>query len=66
MSVRRREAKGTVTSFSILAQDGSTYPVELPCAGDHNVMNALAAFCVGRLAGIAPNRSARLWSSITP
>ena len=50
------ERKAQSTSFSILAQDGSTYPVELPCAGDHNVMNALAAFCVGRLAGIAPEQ----------
>lgn len=50
----QRQAQST--AFSIRTEDGKTYPVELPCAGDHNVMNALAAFCVGRLAGIAPEQ----------
>ena len=48
----QRQAQST--AFSIRTEDGKTYPVELPCAGDHNAMNALAAFCVGRLAGIDP------------
>lgn len=50
--VRRAEK----TDFSVLTQDGKAYPVTLPCAGDHNIMNALAAFCVGQLAGIAPEQ----------
>ncbi len=48
--------EGEITRFTIQTEDGSTYPVVLPCAGNHNVMNALAAFCVGRLAGIAPEK----------
>ncbi|WP_295216735.1 UDP-N-acetylmuramoyl-tripeptide--D-alanyl-D-alanine ligase [Ruminococcus sp.] len=51
--------KAQSTEFFILDQDGEKYPVVLPCAGDHNVMNALAAFCVGRLAGIAPEQICR-------
>lgn len=48
--------KAQSTTFSIIDKKGNTYPVSLPCAGDHNVMNALAAFCVGRLANIAPEK----------
>lgn len=44
------------THFWILTKADERYPVVLPCAGDHNVMNALAAFCVGRLVGIAPEK----------
>lgn len=51
--------KAGATAFTIVDQDGTSYPVVLPCAGDHNVMNALAAFCVGRLAGIAPEQICR-------
>lgn len=51
--------KAQSTEFSILAEDGRSYPVVLPCAGDHNVMNALAAFCVGRFTGIAPEQICR-------
>lgn len=47
------------TTFTIATPDGKRYPVALPCAGDHNVMNALAAFCVGTLAGIAPEQICR-------
>ena len=51
--------KPASTAFSIAAEDEKTYAVELPCAGDHNVMNALAAFCVGRLCGIPPEQICR-------
>ncbi|MCC8111531.1 MAG: UDP-N-acetylmuramoyl-tripeptide--D-alanyl-D-alanine ligase [Ruminococcus sp.] len=44
------------TMFSILTPVGKKYPVTLPCAGEHNIMNALAAFCVGRFAGIEPEQ----------
>lgn len=44
------------TNFEIVMKDGGRYPVTLSCAGVHNVLNALAAFCVGRLAGIAPEQ----------
>lgn len=43
------------TSFTIVV-NGKCYPVTLPCVGDHNVMNALAAFCAGMLAGITPEK----------
>lgn len=48
--------KSDTTAFDVLEKDGTRYPVELPCVGDHNVMNALAAFCVGRLAKIPPEQ----------
>ncbi len=44
------------TSFRIRTQSGKEYPIVLPCVGKHNVMNALAAFCVGRFANIAPEK----------
>lgn len=44
------------TTFTIVAADGKKYPAMLRCVGDHNVMNALAAFCVGTQAGIAPEK----------
>ena len=44
------------TTFTIAAADGKKYPAMLRCVGDHNVMNALAAFCVGTQAGIAPEK----------
>jgi UDP-N-acetylmuramoyl-tripeptide--D-alanyl-D-alanine ligase len=43
------------TTFVITTKTGERYPVVLPCVGTHNVMNALAAFCVGRICDIAPS-----------
>lgn len=43
------------TTFTIVTKDGRTFPTVLPCVGMHNVMNALAAFCVGRICSIAPD-----------
>jgi len=43
------------TTFTIVTKDGRTFPAVLPCVGMHNVMNALAAFCVGRICSIAPD-----------
>lgn len=58
VDVRGVNLKSTATSteFDILTKDGKQYPVTLPCVGEHNVMNALAAFQVGTLAGIAPEK----------
>ncbi|MBQ8823995.1 MAG: UDP-N-acetylmuramoyl-tripeptide--D-alanyl-D-alanine ligase, partial [Ruminococcus sp.] len=42
------------TRFIIQTLDGSRFSAMIPCVGIHNVMNALAAFCVGRIAGIEP------------
>ncbi len=47
-----RNAQGS--TFCIETETKEKYAVSLPCAGDHNIMNALAAFCVGRLAQIPP------------
>lgn len=48
--------QGTGETVFSIAAEGEAYPVKLPCVGAHNVMNALAAFCVGRLAGIPPEQ----------
>jgi len=42
---------GDSTSFTIAAEGGS-WPARIPCLGRHNVLNALAAFGVGRQLGI--------------
>lgn len=46
--------KDNTTSFIIQTLDGSRFSAMIPCVGIHNVMNALSAFCVGRIAGIEP------------
>lgn len=35
--------------------EGKTCKAELPCVGRHNVLNALAAFCIGRILGMPEN-----------
>lgn len=42
---------GAITMFDVCF-DGKLYSAEIPCAGRHNVLNALAAFCTGILAGM--------------
>lgn len=37
-----------------LHYDGKTYAAKIPAVGEHHVMNALAAFCVGIEFGLAP------------
>lgn len=51
--------KSKTTQFTVLTKDGERYPVTLPCIGNHNVMNALAAFCVGMLSEITPEMICR-------
>ncbi len=41
------------TTFDIIYED-KKYNAKIPTIGKHNVMNALCAFCVGRLANIEP------------
>ncbi|MCI8775820.1 MAG: UDP-N-acetylmuramoyl-tripeptide--D-alanyl-D-alanine ligase [Oscillospiraceae bacterium] len=41
------------TSFTV-SYPGGKIRAEIPCIGRHNVMNALAAFSVGTLAGLSP------------
>ncbi|MGN1086780.1 MAG: glutamate ligase domain-containing protein, partial [Porcipelethomonas sp.] len=45
------EADG-VTAFTV-NYSGKSCKAEIPCAGRHNVLNALAAFCVGTIAGMS-------------
>lgn len=40
-----------VTAFDI-CYDGKSCHAEIPCVGRHNVLNALAAFCIGRLSSM--------------
>lgn len=41
-------------SFDICFE-GRTCRAELPCVGRHNVLNALAAFCIGKILGMTEN-----------
>lgn len=41
------------TTFDI-SYKGKTYPVKLNCLGNHNILNALAAFCTGIKCDIEP------------
>ncbi|MBR5485534.1 MAG: UDP-N-acetylmuramoyl-tripeptide--D-alanyl-D-alanine ligase [Oscillospiraceae bacterium] len=48
---------GDSTEFEI-AYENEKYPVKIPCIGEHNVLNALAAFTVGVCMGITPDKAA--------
>lgn len=50
--------EGSGTRFVIEA-DGEEYPAYLPVPGRHNVLDALAAFAVGREAGLTPEEILR-------
>ena len=56
-AIRGGEIKeeGDSTSFVIMAE-GQTWQAVIPCVGRHNVLNALAAFGVGRKLGIPAER----------
>ena len=45
------------TTFTICWQ-GEKYPARIPCMGEHNVLNALAAFGVGVSLGMEPKEAA--------
>ena len=49
------EQDGT-TTFSLHSKQLGTFAVTLPCIGVHNVMNAMAAFCVGCCADLSPQQ----------
>ena len=48
------ETKNDKIEFNINS-DGKTYKAVINCLGEHNVKNALAAFCVGREYNISPD-----------
>lgn len=52
-----REVDGS-TLFTI-CHGGERYPAVIPAVGEHNVKNALAAYFVGTLAGLAPQEILR-------
>lgn len=52
------EAEDNSTSFTIVEHGEEVCKVTLPCVGEHNVLNALAAYCVGILADIKPEQIA--------
>ncbi len=53
------------TRFTLRHPDGRI-PVHLPCMGRHNVLNALAAFAVGRELGISPEDCAQALAGYRP
>ena len=53
------------TRFILRHPDGRI-PVHLPCMGRHNVLNALAAFAVGRELGISPEDCAQALAGYRP
>ena len=52
-------------SFTI-NYDGKKYPAQLNCLGEHNVKNALAAFCAGIVLDIPPEDILRGIASFSP
>lgn len=42
------------TSFNV-NYEGKSAKIFIPCVGKHNVLNALAAFCIGKLTGMEDN-----------
>lgn len=53
------------TAFTICWQGGE-YPAWIPCRGEHNVLDALAAFAVGVQFGITPQQAAKALSAYEP
>lgn len=53
------------TSFLLCGEFGEL-PVTIPCAGRHNVLNALAAFAAGRALEIPPEKCAAALRGYTP
>lgn len=51
--------------FTILSKEGS-YDIHLKLYGEHNVYNALAAFAVGRLAGVSGEEIAKCLETYEP
>jgi len=51
-------AEENSTSFNVIENGEKTCCVTLPCVGLHNVLDALGAYCAGRLAKIEPEKIA--------
>lgn len=55
----------THTNFEIVC-DGNRFDAQIPCLGRHNVLNALAAFCVGIKLGVPPQNSVAALKNYRP
>lgn len=52
------EAGEGTTSFTVIDKGEKICSITLPCVGMHNVLDALGAYCTGRLAGVEPEKIA--------
>lgn len=57
--------EGGWTSFDIVAE-GKSLPAQIPTFGQHNVLNALAAYAVGRQLAMEPEKIAQALRNYTP
>lgn len=57
--------KDGITYFNI-NYSGKSFPAKLNCIGNHNVMNALAAFCVGTTLDLEPEKMIKAIAKFKP
>ena len=60
------ESKGIFGSKATIYLNDETFDVEIPLPGEHMVMNALAATCVGDLLGLKPEEIAEGIKNVKP
>lgn len=65
-SARGIHTDGESTIFLLRAPDGETLQLRLPCLGDHNVRNALAAVAVADALGVDRNAAAKALETYRP
>ncbi len=67
LDLRAEEINRTETGESFVITDGERrYPAEVPAIGEHHVLNALAAFCVGTELGMRPDDIVPALMNYTP
>lgn len=59
-------ARGTTTEFTIDDRSNGSFSAMIPCAGNHNVMDALAAYTMATRLGLAPNQCAQMLANYRP
>lgn len=65
-SAREIHTDGESTIFLLRAPDGETLQLRLPCLGDHNVRNALAAVAVADALGVDRKAAAKALETYRP
>ena len=65
-SAREIHTDGESTIFLLCAPDGETLQLRLPCLGDHNVRNALAAVAVADALGVDRKAAAKALETYRP